>query len=160
MPAPRILPDPHKLRALKERFTYAQIAEMYGVDPQSVYQRLRIDYPNAQKERPRYSDLIPWRIAKEHWYAMPVTMLRFYARRRDGKQLSPKDERRLDSWLEALRAADAVVDYDRDQPPNPASPKSGGWRYVKRLPEDGDRLIRVPQKTESQPDPHARDRTS
>lgn len=145
MPAPRILPDPHELRELKKRYTYAQIGEMYGVDAQSVYQRIRADNPNVPKERPRYDDLIPWRIAKPHWYAMPVTMLRLYGRRRAGVELTDKDNRRLDAWLDRMKEADLVVDYDRDQEPNPASPVSGGWRYVRRQPEDGDGLIRKPK---------------
>jgi hypothetical protein len=56
----------------------------------------------------------------------------------------------LDKWLRELREADVVVCYDATQPPNPASPTTGGWFYSRRQEADGESLIRF---TDGEPAP-------
>lgn len=144
MPAPRLLPDNDVLKKLRNQgWSYEDIAQEYGVTKGAVYLRLRS--ANAVKDRPDYSHLIPWTVRVEHAHARPAQMLRFLGRREAGLSIPPAKERMLDRWLEDMREADCVVDYDPEFPPNPANPKNGGWHYRRRKPEDEGGLIRRPK---------------
>lgn len=146
MPAPRLLPDNDVLAALRRQgWTYDDIAAHYGVSRGAVYLRLK-QAAGAVSPRPSYRDLLPWTVATRHASATPATMLRLYGRRRDGETFPKSAERKLrmlDRWLTDVEAADVVVCYRPDYPPNPASPVTGGFHYVRRRPEDGRGLVHV-----------------
>lgn len=143
MPAPRQLPGTEVLLSLrKQKWTYEQIANEYGVTPGAVYLRLR--EAGAVKKRPRHSELIPWKVRNEHMHAHPVAMLRLLARRQGGEELPKRKQQQLDKWLREIEEAGVVVCYDPEQGPNPASPKVGGWYYSRRRDSDGDGPIRPP----------------
>jgi hypothetical protein len=147
MPAPRQLPSSDVLRALRQKGkTYEEIAEMYGVTKGAVYWQLRD--AGLAKTRPDHSKFIPWKIKGDHAHAKPATMLRLHSRREQGDTIPPVKARMLDKWLAELKAADVVVCYRRDMPPNPAS-YTGGFYYSKRRPQDGDSLIRVGEEGEN-----------
>jgi hypothetical protein len=131
------------LELKRNGMTYVQIAKRYGVTENAVYLAL-LKVPGGTKPRPRYDEFIPWRVKSEHLHAVPATMLRCLAREAAGETLPQRRKTTLEGWLKRVREADVVVDYDPDQPPNPASPKHGGFRYVKRRPEDGTGFIRRP----------------
>lgn len=143
MPAPRLLPDNDVLLKLRRQgWSYEDIAQEYGVTKGAVYLRLRA--AKATTDRPDYSHLLPWTVRTEHAHARPAGMLRMMGRREAGLPIPPAKERMLDRWLAEVKAADVVVDYDPDYPPNPANPKNGGFHYRRRKPEDGDSLVRKP----------------
>jgi hypothetical protein len=50
-----------------------------------------------------------------------------------------------------MRENNAVVMYDPDALPNPASPIHGGWFYAPRRKSDGDSLIRYKQPGKALP---------
>lgn len=141
MPAPRQLPDDDTLvRLRRQGWSYNDIADEYGVTKGAVY--LRLQRAGFTKTRPNYSHLIPWTLRKEHQYAHPAQMLRLLGRRENGDAIPDVKLRMLDKWLRELAAADVVVCYHPDMAPNAASPKTGGWYYSTRRPEDGQNLIR------------------
>ncbi|MEV5079273.1 hypothetical protein AB0K74_10715 [Streptomyces sp. NPDC056159] len=141
MPAPRQLPSSDVLRKLRgQKKTYEEIAQMYGVTKGAVYWQLRD--AGVSKKRPDHSKYIPWTVKVEHAHAKPVLMLRLLSRREQGDKIPEVKERMLDKWLKEIEAADVVVCYDREMPPNPASPNAGGFYYSKRRESDGDNRIR------------------
>jgi hypothetical protein len=85
----------------------------------------------------RDDKLIPWYVKPEHRKLYRVEMLRMVARMRAGAELTEREQTRVTSFLENLRAANAVITYE------PASEE--GFYYVPRLPEDDD-IIRRPEK--------------
>lgn len=154
MAAPALLPDDATFRQLRQDHapswcpiapyvgcdgtphTYKEIGDGYGVSTGAAYQRAkRMDL--IKKPISRHSELIPWRVSMEHIHGYPGAMLRLLSRRIKGQTNPARKEQQLDNWLAELEEADAVVTYDKDIEPNPASPKSGGWAYLKRQPEDG-----------------------
>lgn len=144
MPAPRKLPSPDELVALRDSgWTLKQIAERYGVSTGAVHLQLKAAGRTAH--RPRYEDLVPWRVQPEHDHVYPLMMLRLLARRRAGDTAGVPGVRwrMLDDWLRQLHDKDLVVVYHPDIPENQASSK-GGWAYVPRSPEDDD-IIRRPR---------------
>ena len=141
MPAPRQLPDRDVLLKLRQQgWTYNDIAAEYGVTKGAVYWQLQS--ANATKARPNYKHLIPWTVRSEHQHSHPAMMLRLLGRRQAEQDIPPVKERMLDKWLRELEEAQVVVCYHPEMPPNPASPKSGGWYYATRKPSDGASLIR------------------
>lgn len=142
MPAPRKLPDRDVLLKLRERgMTYEEIATEYNATTGAVYWQLRD--AGGTKTRPDHRKYLPWKVKTEHAHARPATMLRYLSRREQGDKIPDPKNRMVDKWLAEIKAADVVVCYSREMPPNPASPTTGGFYYSKRRPEDGENLIRV-----------------
>lgn len=148
MPYPRSLPDSGTIRQLHRKHTYAEIAKMYGVSEQAVYQRVRHDSPRDITPLSRHQDFVPWRVKLQHTWTSPAKNLRMLARRAAGHSIGDR-ERYVDNWLAKLREMGVVLDYDPDYPPNPASPTYGGFFYVERTPEDGDLPVRRPKDPDS-----------
>jgi hypothetical protein len=144
VPRPRALPPDEQLLKLREDKTYDEIAAIYGVTKSAVSWRFKA--MGRTREQPSYKHLRPWRVRAEHEHAHPSLMLRLYGRREAGKVLPPTQERMLERWLQEVRAADVVVGYHPDFPPNPASPRTGGWFYVKRRKGRDKHLIREPDE--------------
>ncbi|MFJ7590150.1 hypothetical protein ACIQZO_22740 [Streptomyces sp. NPDC097617] len=150
MPAPRQLPSSDVLRAHRNAaMSYEEIAAMYGVTKGAVYWQLQAS--GQTKTRPNHKRYIPWTVKAEHAHARPVMMLRLLSRRESGDETIPDvKSRMLTKWLGEVREADVVVCYDRNMPPNPASPSTGGFYYSKRRPEDGDNVIRFEPEGEQE----------
>ncbi|MFB7185234.1 hypothetical protein ACFCZT_07920 [Streptomyces sp. NPDC056230] len=135
MPAARILPTSDVLRKHREAgWSYQRIADHYGVSKGAVYLQLRD--AGLAKARPSYKHLIPWTVRQEHAHAFPVLMLRTLGKRDAGGDVPEVKLGMLNRWLDEIKAADVVVCYKRDMPPNPASPSTGGFYYSRRRPDD------------------------
>ncbi|MDG9711121.1 hypothetical protein [Streptomyces sp. DH10] len=137
MPAQKILPssDVLKKHRQQDKMTYEQIAEKYGVTKGAVY--LALQQAGLTGRRPSYKHLLPWTVAQAHANAHPALMLRVLGARQAKQEVPEVKLGMLERWLEEIKAADVVVCYDRDMPPNPASPSTGGFYYSKRRKEDG-----------------------
>ncbi|MFI8890549.1 hypothetical protein [Streptomyces paradoxus] len=115
--------------------TYDEIAEKYGVTKGAVY--LALQQAGLTGRRPSYKHLLPWTVAQVHANAHPALMLRILGARQAKQDVPEVKLGMLERWLEEVKAADVVVCYDREMPPNPASPSTGGFFYSKRREEDG-----------------------
>ena len=80
------------------------------------------------EEKPRYNDVLPWRVRMEHISAYPARMLRLLGKRNNGVELNPQEERKLNSWIRKMQAENAVVAYDPDS--------AQGFFYVERDEHD------------------------
>ena len=87
--------------------------------------------------RPRYDDLLPWQVHKEHTMHRDARMLRLEARRRRGAELNAGERSNLEKWLAALESHNAVVAYDGET--------AQGFWWVRRTEEDGEDIIRRPE---------------
>lgn len=141
MAPPRKLPPIEELAKLARVLTRAEIAARFAVTVDAVDKVFR----KAGLTNPaEVAHTIPWRVKVEHAHVYPATMLRYLARKQRGETLTEKESAMLEAWLGSLQASSAVVYYNPDVPPNPASPQSGGWAYVPALP--GEDVIREPPK--------------
>ncbi|MEU7570344.1 hypothetical protein [Micromonospora sp. NPDC049240] len=92
----------------------------------------------------RNEELMPWFVQEQHRSLFPAQMLRAEARRREGKELKPAEDRRLQSFLKRLKDEGLVVHYDPDT--------DEGWFYVPARPDIDTDLIRRPaRKTTPRP---------
>jgi hypothetical protein len=91
---------------------YEQTGEQ--LSPQAVSYHLT--RAGAGVERPRYEDLVPWRVAMRHQKHWLLRMLRLEGRRRDGQELADADLDRVKTFLEEMAADDCVVIYNQDWP--------------------------------------------
>ncbi|MFF1776990.1 hypothetical protein [Streptomyces virginiae] len=129
--------------------TYEQIAAQYGVTKGAVYWQLSA--AGQTKQRPDHKRFIPWTVKAEHAHARPAMMLRLLSRQEAGDETIPDVKvRMLGKWLKEVGEASVVVCYDRNMPPNPASPSTGGFYYSKRRPQDGDNIIRFEPEGEQE----------
>ncbi|MEU5403702.1 hypothetical protein ABZ348_30925 [Streptomyces sp. NPDC005963] len=131
------------IRWFEEGRTYAWMIDeykrKYGIDTvPSMWGNFR-RRKGLVRRITRDDDLIPWFVKEEHRWLYPLAMLRFEARRRDGRGLSEAETARLASWKEMLAEEGAVVHYDPDT--------EEGFFYVPRQPGDDDLIHRPPEKT-------------
>jgi hypothetical protein len=80
--------------------------------------------------KPRYKELIPWRVATEHSKSYPVRMLRYLGRRNMGLPLTDKESALLDAWLRELQSQNLIVAYDSDD--------DQGFHYIEEQFRDHD----------------------
>lgn len=144
MAQPRRRPDDATLRAwLAEGITYKEMTERWlektGIEITegaiSVYLARHRDRLGFPLRRPRYAELIPWRVRDAHATHEAVRMLRLEARLRKGEKLPEYDRQRLEDWKKFLQEDKRVVHYDPDY--------RYGFVYVPRQKGDDD-LIRPP----------------
>lgn len=138
----RIVPDATQMRRyLDAGLSQAGIAEQYEKDTGIRVTRSAIGMAikrydlESSRPRPRYMEMLPWRVAEQHRMANDARMLRLEGRRREGGVLTDKELRLLEGWLEALEEKNAVITY------NPRT-KRGFW-WVDRTESDDD-VIRRP----------------
>ena len=115
----RVLPDTHELQAMRNRgMTLREIADQVFDDTGEKVTVAGVSAALARAghggERIRYEDLIPWRVQMRHQKHYHVRMLRLEGRRRAGHKLRVEETRRLDAWIEELKAAKAVIHYNPD----------------------------------------------
>ena len=131
MPAPRYLPSDGVLAEWAQTMTHQQIADRvyretgYRVKRSTVSAALsRAGLTNPR----RYERFIPWTVAIEHNHHYALVMLRVYARRHLGDELSDEQRKRLSSWLDRMERDQVVVAY--------APSTEEGFFYVPREPGD------------------------
>jgi hypothetical protein len=136
----KLIPD-HKVRQmLRAGKTHKEIVEALAredhiyVTPQAISAwRRRNGVEMNSRNRTGY----PGRIAPEHRQMLATRAIQWYNRREAGEKIPPAAERRLESVLKRLRAADAVFHYDPDT-------LEGWWTVPRR---EGDHpLYRVPDR--------------
>jgi hypothetical protein len=89
--------------------------------------------------RVRYDTHIPWRrISVDHNHAYQLSMLRLASRIERGLPVRAVDEKRLNNWIEQLKADGVVVHYEYESP--------DGFYYCKARPGIDTDLIRVPDE--------------
>ena len=128
---------------VRRGLTHQQIADVvsretgYKISRSSVSAALH----RAQETAPakRYPEEIPWTVREEHQTHYAARMLRLLGRRRAGVTNSAEADKRLDSWLEQLREAGAVVTYVPDTPAGfyyvAGTPEASGVPILRELPE-------------------------
>jgi hypothetical protein len=88
----------------------------------------------SPRPRPRYEDMIPWTVRKEHTMVWDARMLRLESKRRRGEALTDKEKRVLTQWRTRLEEANAVVAYEPDT--------EEGFFWLHRSSEDDDIIRR------------------
>lgn len=127
---------------LRQGLTHAEIAERLTQETGEQITRVAVSVAlhraGDTDEKPRYDDLIPWRVKMPHMRQYPVLMLRAFARRRAGHELPEDLNRKLNLWLGRLEDEQIVVAYSEED----------GFTYVPRKASDkgpdGTFLIRRP----------------
>jgi len=139
MPANRVLPSDSTLAEWAKTMTHQQIADRVYAETKIKVARSTVSEALSragETNRVRYDEVIPWdRIKVEHNYHYALQMLRLKARVDQGVEINQEYIKRLESWEARLDQENAVVAYE------PKSPD--GFYYVRRLPSDGDSLVRV-----------------
>lgn len=98
----------------------------------------RTSHGYKPQHRQRYSDLIPWTVARQHDRLYPAEMLRALGRAQRG-ELRPPAMAALKRWLDNRRDEQTVVWYQENDP------SGKGWHYVDRHPlDDPKSVIRTP----------------
>lgn len=123
MARPQLMPEKTVLeRYLREGLTQvemvARIADEYNVEVtrSAVAQSIR-RHGLSGEGSPRYTDTVPWKVDQaRHGRRYAVRMLRLLGRRRRGGKLNAEEASKLDSWLNMLAEANAVVGYDPEDP--------------------------------------------
>jgi len=115
-----------QLLADRRHMTLQEIGLQYGVSASAVCHRLK--KLGETKTRPRYDDLIPWRVAMEHGSASVLAGLRALGAHRRGKELSETDQRLLERFVRQMVEDNTVVEYSRVE----------GFSLVKRALTDPD----------------------
>lgn len=152
MPAPKHSLKPADIRRLlDEGWSYAEIAEKYGYEVQSLRN-------SVSREKYKVPDLnpTPWQFAP--WWVKPIhtnsgigRRLLFAHRLQQGETVSPKliaDD--VKAWLEKLDHNDFVVSYHPDTPGNSFEPK-GGFFLRPRRPGDSPGIMQLPNESECPP---------
>jgi len=134
-------PDKERLQKyLRRGLTTTQILEEWQAESGELVTRQAISMAiqryglEPANPKPRYDNLLPWRVREDHIHHYDARMLRLEGRRRAGGTLRDEDQKRLDSWKRQLDDAGAVVAYDESFPE--------GFVWVER--RDGDDLIHRP----------------
>jgi hypothetical protein len=142
------VPGEAKLREYLERgLTQAQIVDAWREDAAEDVSRSAIGMAikryglKSARPRPRYEDMLPWRVREEHLMHYDARMLRLEARRRRGQELKPDELSRLQYWRDELAQPrpnegapnGCVIYYDENS--------AEGFLWIPREPEHGDDLI-------------------
>lgn len=138
-----VVPDKTKLRLyLQKGMTQKEIVDQWEEESGFRVSRSAIGMAIARyglesaNPRPRFDDLIPWKVRTVHKNRYDLRMLRLEHRRRHGKKLTDDQRKRLTSWRKALDApqdgapSGAVIFY------NPNSTK--GFFWIPREPHHRD----------------------
>ena len=125
---------------LERRLTQLQIVHQWEQDSGIRVSRSaiamaikRYDLKSA-KPRPRWDDLLPWRVVDAHRMKHDARMLRVEARKRRGLPISSEEASMHAIWRKRLKDQNAVISYAADT-------RKGFW-WVTREESDGNSLIR------------------
>ena len=135
-------------RAARKGWTQQRMAEEwatesgYSLTRSAIAMAMKRHEVAAARPRPRYPDLLPWKVKDEHRMCLDARMLRIEARIRRGEALPSTDVHWHRGWRERLETADAVIHYDPDT--------AEGFFWVPRAEGDQD-IIRHPHPETVEP---------
>ncbi len=122
-------PDATELRRWKESgYTYDEMAAMatekynWPWTKSGIQQRLRRAGLTNEGALSRHDYTVPWTVSNEHTRDEVVINLRRLGRKLEGKDLTPRDEKRLGWFLSKMERENVVIAY---------SPKAG-WLRIDR----------------------------
>lgn len=130
MARPFTLPEEDaELERLINRLGMAAVAKMYGVTAQAVSKAARERKLNV-KFRNNYKQWIPWKVkrGKGHQETYEHRMLRAWAKRETGDDLTEKERRSLEIFEAKMHACGMVIHYERERPADLGGP----WMRVPR----------------------------
>lgn len=114
-------PDKNTLnRYADEGLTQKQMADRWteesgwNITRSAIAMALKREGVPPVRPRPRYEDLLPWKVREKHIRKTDAQMLRILGRRRTGKSVQPEEDSRLNYWLDRLDEQDAVIAYVKD----------------------------------------------
>lgn len=128
-------------RYLARGLTQQQIVEAWlndsGVQVSRSAIAMAIDRYGLQPThpRPRYEDMLPWRVRSEHKDRRDAYMLRLEGRRRSGGDLTSEEVRELNHWKLKLLEAGAIIAYAPET-------DEGFWWVQREKGDDPAELIR------------------
>lgn len=110
-----------------------ELGAEWGVTAKAVWKASRAGGYSPGHDR---ITVLPVKVTGPRAYAPAARGLRALARVRNGEEseMTQQDVTRFYNWKRERDATNTVVEYDENYPPNPASPKYGGWHYEKRRP--------------------------
>ncbi|AOT24725.1 immunity repressor [Mycobacterium phage Stasia] len=129
-------------------YTQSEIARMYGVTRQYV-SWIKHYYGGRLTPREIVLQHFPFQVPVEQQQGVsPYRRLREHGEymATGGVGMDDLKLARLRGFYKKLR--DHVLEYDPNIPPEEGVSRNGGWAYRKRLPSDGDLLIRVNDYTD------------
>lgn len=130
-----------------------EIAEMFGVSRTTVYKYL----PPKSESRTPYQEALaqfPWDVPSSMRRAAPYYRMRDHGEfmATNGAGMTQDKLDRLKSFWKKLRNYNLVLEFDPNLPPMPGVSNAGGFAFQPRVPEDGQRLIRVNEHTKLTPE--------
>ncbi|QLF84641.1 immunity repressor [Mycobacterium phage Gail] len=143
---------PSVIEDLKRKgYNQSQIAGMHGVTRQAVSD-MKIRYGGSVTLRQSVNEAWPWETSNLHGKSSAYQRLRDHGEFMvtDGKGMSDSKIDKLKRWWKFLRDNDLVLEFDPNIDPYPGQ-KYGGFRYVPRVLEDEELLIRVNEHTKMTP---------
>lgn len=115
----QVVPDKNEMeKYVAAGLTQKQIAEDWSKRTNETVSRTAIAMAiqryglTSKRSRPRYEDMLPWRVSEEHQDHRDARLLRLEGRRRRGEPISKENLTWLANWKRALLDMDAVVTYD------------------------------------------------
>lgn len=153
MAAPRKLPPPAELKRLQEDGkTASEVASMYGVSMQSVYNRQSTNRVKKDYKVRAQNQFMPWDLMKpSHQRSSIARRLRHAHALAAGDGVMNKTVRAvIESWLNNLEYNNFVISY---HPESPAShlAEEGGFFLRPRRSGDLPGLMQLPASNEQPP---------
>ena len=129
-------------------YNQTEIAEMFGVTRQYV-SWIKHTYGGSRTPREIVLESWPFEVPAELSQTSPYRRLRDHGEYiwAGGKDMTQDQLSRLRSFYKKLRDEDLVVEFDPAIPPIPGVSNKGGWAFRRRVPGDGDLLVRVNKHT-------------
>lgn len=139
------------IEALKNKgMNQTAIAESLGCTRQNISYHVRYHGGKLTPKQQLLEDHFPIQVNRERSQTAPFRALRYHAEWLATKGIGMTDDKiqRLRSFYKKLRDGNLVLEYDPDIPPIAGVSKTGGFAYRKRLPKDGEMLIRQNEYTD------------
>lgn len=118
----KILPDSQLESWMRAGKTDAEIVRLLQKQENISVTRQAISAWRKRKGddmRPQSPRAMPWRLRPEHRQLEPARVIRLYARRARGIELTPEDQARLDKAVAYLEEHNAVYHYEPTHPQGP-----------------------------------------
>jgi hypothetical protein len=137
----------------RKGYNQTDIAEMHGVSRQAVSWH-KVEYNGEPSVRQHVGKHWPWVTTKLHGKSPCYQRLRDHGEyvMTGGKGMSEDKLSRLRKWWKVLKVNNWVLEFDPNLPAVKGISPYGGFAYRKRVPGDGELLIRVNEYTNLTPE--------